>query len=133
SQGCPGRLETVPHFGHAACSIPEPPVNDLRAVSTVQIDNARVRVTEWRFEPGATTGHHRHEYHYVVVPLTSGPLAMAAASGETTAELVAGRSYFREAGVEHDVRNANPFVFVFVEIEIKTAVGPQRVQEGPSC
>jgi hypothetical protein len=37
------------------------------------------------------------------------------------AELVAGVSYFRPAGIEHDVRNANAFEFVFVEIELKTA------------
>jgi quercetin dioxygenase-like cupin family protein len=99
-------------------------VSDSRAVSTVQFDNARVRVTEWRFGPGAATGHHRHQYDYVVVPLTTGPLTIVTASGQTTADLVSGRSYFRQAGVEHDVRNSNPFVFVFVEIEIKpTAEG----------
>jgi len=103
-------------------AIAYPIVSDLRALPTVQIDNARVRVTEWCFDPGAATGHHRHDYDYVVVPLTTGRLAIAAGTGETSAELVAGRSYFREAGVEHDVRNPNPFVFVFVEIEIKTSL-----------
>ena len=29
-----------------------------QAVPTVQIDNERVRVTEWRFAPGAETGEH---------------------------------------------------------------------------
>jgi len=98
-------------------------VSDLQAVATVQVDNARVRVTEWRFGPGAATGHHRHQYDYVVVPLTTGSLTLVGAAGEAPADLVAGRSYFRQAGVEHDVRNANPFVFVFVEIEIKTVAG----------
>ena len=37
------------------------------ATPTVFIDNERVRVTEWRFAPGAATGWHRHEYDYVVV------------------------------------------------------------------
>jgi len=92
-----------------------------RAVATVQIDNPKVRVTEWSFAPGAATGHHRHDYDYVVVPLTTGRLAITTAAGEAAAELMAGRPYFREAGVEHDVRNANPFAFVFVEIELKTA------------
>ena len=90
-----------------------------RAVGTVQIDNGRVRVTEWRFAPGTGTGHHRHELDYVVVPLTSGRLSAVTESGETTAELVMGQAYFRIAGVEHDVRNPNPFEFAFVEIEIK--------------
>ena len=33
-----------------------------QAVPTVQVDNDRVVVTEWRFAPGAQTGHHRHGY-----------------------------------------------------------------------
>ncbi|HCG30209.1 MAG TPA: cupin, partial [Chloroflexi bacterium] len=42
------------------------------AVATRQIENERVIVTEWRFAPGAHTGWHRHEYDYVVVPMTTG-------------------------------------------------------------
>ena len=90
-----------------------------RAVPTVQIDDPIVRVTEWRFTPGAATGRHRHEYPYVVVPMTTGRLAITGADGASTADLVTGRAYARPAGVEHDVANANPFEFVFVEIEIK--------------
>ena len=91
-----------------------------KAVATVRIDNERVRVTEWRFAPGAHTGHHRHEYAYVVVPLTTGPLvAIHRASGVTTSKLTLGWPYYREAGVEHDVVNPNPGEFVFVEIELK--------------
>ena len=90
-----------------------------RAQATVQIDNPVTRVTEWRFAPGATTGYHRHEYDYVVVPLATGKLSIRAASGESVAELTAGQSYFREAGVEHEVVNANPTEFAFVEIELK--------------
>lgn len=89
------------------------------AVATVHIDNDQVRVTEWRFAPAASTGHHRHDYPYVVVPMTTGRLAMTGPAGSATADLIMGRPYFRPAGVEHDVRNPNPFEFVFVEIEIK--------------
>ena len=97
--------------------MPEPMA---KAVATVRIDNERVRVTEWRFAPGAHTGHHRHEYAYVVVPLTTGPLvAIQSATGETTSQLTLGAPYYREAGVEHDVVNPNPGEFVFVEIELK--------------
>lgn len=91
----------------------------VAAVAVPHIDNDQVRVTEWRFAPGAATGHHRHEYPYVVVPLTTGQLAMTGPTGPATAHLVAGCPYYRPAGVEHDVRNANAFEFVFVEIEIK--------------
>jgi quercetin dioxygenase-like cupin family protein len=91
----------------------------VRAVPTVLVDNPTVRVTEWRFAPRAATGYHRHEYPYVVVPMTTGKLELAGRDGSSTAELVTGRPYFRLAGVEHDVRNANPFEFVFIEVEIK--------------
>ena len=89
------------------------------AVPTVQIDNERLRVTEWRFAPGAATGWHRHEHDYTVVPLTTGSLTIESAAGTTEAALVTGQSYFRKVGVEHDVINANPFEFVFVEVELK--------------
>ena len=87
---------------------------------TVQIDNERTRVTEWRFEPGAATGWHRHDYDYVVVPMTSGILRLEEEGGVHDAQLTVGQTYFRNAGVEHDVINANPHEFVFVEIELKT-------------
>lgn len=88
----------------------------------MKIDNARVRVTEWRFAPGAATGFHRHELAYVVVPITTGVLTMTGADGaSTTASLVTGQPYFRPAGVEHDVVNPNASEFVFVEIELKDA------------
>lgn len=94
-------------------------MSETQAVPTVKVDNARVRVTEWRFAPGAHTGHHRHDYAYVVVPLTTGSLALTGAGGETTSALRAGEPYYREAGAEHDVRNANAFEFTFIEIELK--------------
>ena len=89
------------------------------ARATVQIDDARVRVTEWRFAPGAHTGHHRHEMDYVVVPMSTGRLLIRDADGERYAELVAGQAYARPAGAEHDVINANAGEFVFIEIELK--------------
>jgi len=90
-----------------------------RAVPTVRIDNDRVRVTEWRFAPGAATGFHRHDHPYVIVPMTTGRLAVTAPGGEAVADLVAGEPYFRPAGVEHDVRNPGAAEFVFLEIELK--------------
>jgi len=96
-------------------------MSETQAVATVKVDNARVRVTEWRFAPGARTGHHRHEYAYVVVPLVTGALAATGAGGETTSALRMGEPYYREAGVDHDVRNANAFEFAFIEIELKGA------------
>ncbi len=90
------------------------------ATPTVQIDNGRVRVTEWRFTAGAATGRHRHAHDYVVVPGTTGALRIVTVDGqESTAQLTAGLAYFRQAGAEHDVINPHSGDFVFVEIEIK--------------
>jgi quercetin dioxygenase-like cupin family protein len=89
------------------------------AVPTLQIDNERVRVTEWRFAPGASTGWHRHELDYVIVPMTTGQLRLDNGSSEVIAELVLGQSYTRTAPVEHNVFNANPYELTFVEIELK--------------
>ena len=86
---------------------------------TVQIDNDVVRVTEWQFAPGATTGPHRHEYDYVVVPMATGRLRILTAAGETMSELVTGQAYHRPAGVEHEVFNANDAEFSFIEVELK--------------
>ena len=69
------------------------------AVATVQVDNERVIVTEWRFAPGAETGWHRHGYDYVVVPQTTGQLLLETRDGEVRADLTAGISYYRGEGV----------------------------------
>lgn len=101
-----------------------------RAVGTVQVDNERVVVTEWRFAPGAETGHHRHGCDYVVVPMTTGALRLQTPAGEAVSQLVAGHAYYRPAGVEHNVINAHEGECVFVEIEIKPAAGAAG---GGSC
>ena len=90
------------------------------AVPTVQLDNDRVIVTEWRFAPGAETGWHRHQHDYVVVPLADGVLRIEGVDGATSeSALRQGVSYSRQAGVEHNVINANDFEFTFIEMELK--------------
>ena len=90
------------------------------AVPTVQVDNECVRVTEWRFAPGAETGEHVHAMDYVVVPLGDGRLKLVAPDGmESFSDLKLGGSYARKAGVHHNVINANDFEYAFVEIELK--------------
>jgi len=91
----------------------------MKATPTLQIEDDRVIVTEWRFAPGADTGHHVHAHDYVVVPLTTGTLRLEEPGGTRDVQLTAGVSYARKAGVEHNVINANDFEFSFVEIELK--------------
>ena len=89
------------------------------AVPTPLIENDRVIVTEWRFAPGAHTGWHVHAYDYVVVPQTDGRLLLETKQGDRHADLRVGQPYFRNAGVEHNVVNANDHEFVFIEVELK--------------
>lgn len=89
------------------------------AKPTVQIENDRLIVTEWRFAPGAETGWHRHAYDYVVIPMTTGNLLIESSEGSKESELVSGVSYSRLLGVEHNVINDNETEFVFVEVEVK--------------
>ncbi len=90
----------------------------MKATAQVQVENEWVKVTEWRFAPGAETGHHVHAHDYVVVPLTSGILRLEESAGPREARLTSGIAYARKKGVEHNVINANSFEFRFLEIEI---------------
>jgi hypothetical protein len=64
----------------------------LKEAADRQIENARARVTRHRMAPGAHTGFHRHEYDYVIVPITGGRMRVIEAGGESTADLAAGVS-----------------------------------------
>jgi beta-alanine degradation protein BauB len=99
-------------------------MSEGRAVPTIQLENEHLRVTEWRFAPGAATGWHRHAHDYVVVPVVDGELELVGPDGgRSRARLEQGKSYFRNAGVEHDVINAGGGVMSFVEIELKDTSG----------
>ncbi len=92
----------------------------LAAQSHVQQDTPEVRVTEWRLPPGAATGRHTHGMDYVIVPMTTSVMTIVSPTGErSAAQLTAGQSYFRKAGVEHDVLNETDCAIVFLEIEVK--------------
>jgi beta-alanine degradation protein BauB len=93
----------------------------ITAHGIVSQDNDQVRVTTWTFEAaGAATGRHRHEFDYVVVPVTGGTFTVTDVDG-TVREMtqVAGSPYLGAAGTDHDVVNAGERAAVFVEIELK--------------
>ena len=90
------------------------------AKAKVQIDNNNIKVTEYSFKPGEETTFHKHEYDYVVVPITDGKLLLIDKDGkETFTSLKKGVSYFRKAGVKHNVINVGESNLTFVELEIK--------------
>jgi quercetin dioxygenase-like cupin family protein len=89
------------------------------AKATLLIENERVIVTEYRFQPGDNTGWHRHGHDYVIVPMIDGKVRLLTKDGEATAEMKKGAPYFRKEGVEHDVISASDGEFAFIEIELK--------------
>jgi beta-alanine degradation protein BauB len=92
-----------------------------RAAHSVSVDDARVRVTTWTFEAaGVATGPHRHDFDYVIVPITGGTFTVVDLDGsERQMEQVAGSPYLGTAGTEHDVVSATDRETVFVEVELK--------------
>ena len=88
------------------------------AVPTVTTDTADLRVTTWAFDTDAATGQHRHEYDYVVVPVTGGTFTVTDLDGRmSTLRQAAGVAYLGTAGTAHDVANATGRPVSFVEVE----------------
>lgn len=94
-----------------ACTIP--------AVATLQVDDDRVRITRFDFEPGACTGWHEHTMPYAIVMVLGGTLALHDGEKESRVTLKAGDAYSRPAGIKHDVMNASDHPIAFVEVEMK--------------
>jgi quercetin dioxygenase-like cupin family protein len=103
-----------------ACNIP--------AVSTVQQDDENLRITRWDIPPGAVPGWHAHGWPYLVVMLTDATLSIHNGMTVTDTPLVAGQSYQRPPGIQHDVMNSSPHPAAFVEIEIKR---PEAIRFDP--
>ena len=91
-----------------------------KAISNIQIDNNLVRVTQYLFMPGQETGMHKHLYDYIVTPITDGKLLLIDKCGnESNYNLISCQSYFRKAGVEHNVINSGKQKLIFIETELK--------------
>ena len=89
------------------------------AKANVLINNDKVKITEWSFEIGGSTGHHIHEYSYIVIPMLDGELRIVDKdNNETISKLTKGGAYYREKGVEHNVLNNNNNPYSFIEIEL---------------
>jgi beta-alanine degradation protein BauB len=95
----------------------------MSAEATPFQDDERIRVVRWTFaRPGDQTGEHRHEYDYVVVPVTGGELVVEHSDGSTSRmSQIAGSPYSGVAGTLHNVRSDGDDVVTFVEIELKAA------------
>ena len=90
--------------------------------ATPLLEDDKVRVTRFDFEPGGETGWHVHEMDYVIVTLTECTLTLDLPCGERRESVVpAGSSYTRVEGTEHNVINGGTAPMSFVEVELKRA------------
>ncbi len=80
-------------------------------------DSSDHRVTRHRLDSGASTGWHRHDHPYVVVPITSGTVTITSSDGEAQFDMEPLTPYSRPEGVEHSIRNISSAPVVFVEVE----------------
>jgi quercetin dioxygenase-like cupin family protein len=90
-----------------------------QATHELLMENERVRVTRWDFPPGAETGWHRHDYDYVVTPLTDLTLLLEEPTGQRVVKVSKGTAYGRVVGTEHNVINDGDAFMSFVEVELK--------------
>ena len=92
----------------------------MTCTATQLIDDARVRVTRFDFEPGQQTGWHTHGMDYVITALTDCQMRLELPGGETAENNVAaGTVYRRSEGIEHNVINGGDAPMSFVEVELK--------------
>ena len=92
----------------------------MPAEAITHFDTDAVRVTTWTFSDGDATGHHTHDYDYVIVPVTGGTFEVIDADG-TTRQMAqeAAAPYQGHAGTSHDVINRSGRTATFIEIELK--------------
>ena len=84
------------------------------------LDDDRVRVTTWTFQDGEATGHHRHEFDYVIVPVSGGTFdVLDTDAGARTMTQEPAAPYLGRAGTRHDVINRSGRTAIFVEVELK--------------
>ena len=96
-----------------------------QAEATQLVENERIIVTRFTFEPGAETGWHVHGHDYVIVAVTDCRMLLELPGGETAeADVAAGEAYARPKGVSHNVINRGDARMCFVETELKEG-GPE--------
>lgn len=83
------------------------------------LENKRVKINKIILKPSEATGHHFHDYDYIIIPMTDGNLVSVNAKHKKTKfTMEKGVPYFRKAGVEHNVINTGENILEFIEIEL---------------
>ena len=90
--------------------------------STLLLEDEKVRITRFDFDPGQETGWHVHEFDYVITAITDCFMLLQNPDGtQTISEVLAGNAYSRDAGVSHNVINQSEQKMSFIEVELKNS------------
>tara|TARA_B100000700_G_C14612211_1_gene654109 strand:+ start:271 stop:567 length:297 start_codon:yes stop_codon:yes gene_type:complete len=91
-----------------------------RCTTKKLLEDERVRVTRFDFQPNQETGWHEHEYDYVITAVTNCDMKLQNPDGqETMVNIKSGDAYKRDSGVKHNVINAGLSSMSFIEVELK--------------
>jgi quercetin dioxygenase-like cupin family protein len=106
-------------IGHARARGAAPPPAASTSTVKVVLENARVRVRDVTFAPGAAPMH-THELAHVGVILTAGTLVFTEPGQPAeSVKFDAGSVGFRDAHVTHQVTNPGPAPMRVIEVELK--------------
>lgn len=85
-------------------------------------ENEQFRTTKWTISPGGHIPMHRHDYEYVVVPLSDNVMHVITGDADLIeAVMVPGTAYGRPKGSEHRCENRGETDIVFIEVESLTS------------
>ena len=99
------------------------PGDTPRAERQVLLNNEMTRITQWRFQPGAETGWHRHTYDYVTVQQSGRRLQLERRDGSRLfVDYEYGRTVAYEAPIEHNATNVSDIDVQVLEIEYKAVI-----------
>ena len=91
-----------------------------RAEFRLLFEDKKTKITSWRFEPGAETGWHHHNYDYVTIQKSGGRLKLENEDGAVKFidyEIDKTDGYF--APITHNATNVSKEEVRVIEIEYK--------------
>lgn len=86
-------------------------------------ENETIRVWRLSLPPGGIQPWHKHDMHYLIVPLTKGENVMRFSDGRVReTKETPGEVMWREPGIPHELENASKGVYSNILIEFKHVV-----------
>jgi quercetin dioxygenase-like cupin family protein len=86
----------------------------------IMFEDEKTKITSWRFDPGAETGWHRHDFDYVTIQKSSGRLKLEGENGEIKyIDYENDQTVGYAAPIKHNATNVSDQEIRVIEIEFK--------------